>query len=520
MSSVTKTKFRPSIWAWLLGLLLLGAVLLFLGWSFRHQLQLRVLWPVSIWMNQQALAQEVAAWRQSPAAQATPIPARGPLRRSEVNPRYLVDPDGNAVFLGGAHTWSTLVDNGGGYPPPAFDYDEFLDFLAMHNHNFFRLWAWESGWGSVETRDEDYWYAPNPYARTGPGLALDGQPRYDLGQWNEAYFERLRARVAQAEERGMYVAVMLFNGWSNTKQKGPFALGNAWPGHPYNVANNVNGVDGDPDGDDNGEETHELGDPALLAYQEAYVRKVVDTVNDFDNVLYEISNESHSGSVAWQEHMIQLVQNYEAMLPKQHPVGMTSIFPDGDNQDLFASSADWIAPNGDPEAPFVADGSKVVVADSDHTCPFCVDSSWAWKAFTSGHYLALMDGYDGAAYGSGGAKFDFRQPATVDARRAIGDVRALAERVDLLAMAPVPELCSTGYCLAQPRSPGAAFVVYVPEGGSFTVDLAGVAGLVQAEWFLPAAGNWQTAAPVEGGGVRAFSAPGDEAAVLYLHAPD
>ena len=31
---------------------------------------------------------------------------------------------------------------------------------------------------------------------------------------------------------------------------------------------------------------------AITALQEAYVRKVVDTVNDLDNVLYEISNES------------------------------------------------------------------------------------------------------------------------------------------------------------------------------------------------------------------------------------
>lgn len=517
MSSMIKAKFRPSIWAWLLGIVLFGAAVLFLGWSFRYQIQLRILWPVSIWMNQQALAQDVAAWRQSPAAQAAPVPAKGPLRRSEVNPRYLVDPEGNAVYLGGAHTWSTLVDNGGGYPPPAFDYGEFLDFLSMHNHNFFRLWAWESGWGSIETRDPDYRFSPLPYARTGPELALDGQSRYDLGQWNEAYFERLRERVTLAQARGLYVAVMLFDGWSNTKQKGPFVQGNAWPGHPYNVGNNINGVNGDPNGDNSGEETHELGDPELLAYQEAYVRKVVDTVNEFDNVLYEISNESHNGSVAWQEHMIRLIKEYEATLPKQHPVGMTSNYPDGNNQDLFASSADWIAPNGDPEEPFVADGTKVVVADSDHTCPFCVDSDWAWKAFVNGQYLALMDGYDGAAYGAGGAKFDYRQPATVDARRAIGDVRRLAERLDLLAMTPSPERCSTGYCLVQPVAPGAAFVVYAPEAGTFTVDLTGVSGPLQVEWLQPDVGTWLPAAAVQGGAVREFSVPDGKPAVLYLH---
>ena len=36
---------------------------------------------------------------------------------------------------------------------------------------------------------------PMPYRRTGPGLALDGQPKFDLDKWDPAYFERVRARV-------------------------------------------------------------------------------------------------------------------------------------------------------------------------------------------------------------------------------------------------------------------------------------------------------------------------------------
>ena len=47
-------------------------------------------------------------------------------------------------------------------------------------------------------------------------------------------------------------------------------------------------------------EVHTLGDPRILAAQERYVRKVVDTVNGYDNVLYEIANESGTFSTAWQ----------------------------------------------------------------------------------------------------------------------------------------------------------------------------------------------------------------------------
>ena len=37
----------------------------------------------------------------------------------------------------------------------------------------------------------------------------------------------------------------------------------------------------------------------ILDRQRAYVRQVVDTVNDLDNVLYEIGNEMCVGSVEW-----------------------------------------------------------------------------------------------------------------------------------------------------------------------------------------------------------------------------
>ncbi|HMN30144.1 MAG TPA: hypothetical protein PKE45_18475, partial [Caldilineaceae bacterium] len=187
---------------------------------------------------------------------------------------------------------------------------------------------------------------------------------------------------------------MLFNGWSVSYPKGFYNIGNPWEGHPYNASNNITGIDGDPNHDNSGSETHELKVAAVTALQEAYVRKVIDTVNDLDNVLYEISNESDGGSQAWQYHMIDLVKEYEAGQPKQHPVGMTVEWPNGDNQDLFDSSADWVSLNGPLDSPPVADGSKVIIADTDHLCGICGDRIWAWKSFTRGENPLFMDQYD------------------------------------------------------------------------------------------------------------------------------
>ena len=42
---------------------------------------------------------------------------------------------------------------------------------------------------------------PQPWPRTGPGTATDGKPKFDLVQFDDAYFDRLRERVIAAGER-------------------------------------------------------------------------------------------------------------------------------------------------------------------------------------------------------------------------------------------------------------------------------------------------------------------------------
>jgi hypothetical protein len=179
------------------------------------------------------------------------------------------------------------------------------------------------GTWSFLIKEQLYWFLPVPFQRVGPARALDGRLKFDLSQFRQAYFDRLRRRVILAGQRGFYVAVVLFNGWSIEKAKGVFDFQNPWRGHPFHRKNNINGIDGDPNRDNSGSEIHTLQVPAITAIQKAYVRKVIDTLNDLDNVLFEISNESHQDSQAWQYHMITYIKKFEARKPKQHPVGMT-----------------------------------------------------------------------------------------------------------------------------------------------------------------------------------------------------
>ena len=311
------------------------------------------------------------------------------------------------------------------------------------------------------------------------------------------------------------MSVMLFNGWS-IGTKASSTAGNPWVAHPFNTGNNINGINGDPNGDGRGAETQTLSIPAVTASQEAYVKAVIDALNDLDNVIFEISNESDQSADAWQYHMIDLIRNYEASKPKQHPIGMTVPYPtvpQGTNTDVLNSTADWVSINGDINDPVAANGSKVSLLDTDHLCGICGDAAYPWRSLTRGHNTLLMDGYDGSP-GVGDPKYDPSDPVWEAIRTNMGYARSYALRMDLARAVPRGDLSSSGYCLAVA---GSEYLVFLPSGGSANVNLAGASGLRSVEWFNPANGQTTAGGTVAGGSVVALTAPFSGMAVLYIH---
>ncbi len=460
-----------------------------------------------------------------------------PLRIYPANPRYFTADGEHAVYLSGSHTWANLQDIGlpGG---PAFPLDEYLDFMQSYNHNFMRFWMFEqpsrASWTAAPML-----FDPLPWTRPGPGLAADGLPKFDLDTFNEAYFQRMRTRIQQAGERGIYCAVMLFQGWSLHKTGADY--GDPWPVHPFNGLNNINSIDIPFTRADDDEHPclHSLLNPDALARQEAYLRKVIDTVNDLDNVLYEVINEG--GATAWQYHIIDFVHRYEGGKGKQHPVGMTHrISPKQFNAELFDSHAEWISPAREPQEwlypgsvnledyqndPPAADGRKVIVNDTDHIWGHGGNPQWVWKSFARGHNVLFMDPWWPLYIESdpkitpwtfvGGVSKDRRDyPDWEPTRRALGDTQRYASKMDLARMLPHPELSSSRYCLA---NPGREYLVYLPEGGPVTLNLRGGKGVFEVEWFFPRINRtFPGAHPLEGGDYAVTAAPFTGDAVLWL----
>ena len=220
---------------------------------------------------------------------------------------------------------------------------------------------------------------------------------------------------------------------------------------------------------------------------------------------------SETGNQLLSDHA-PTIHEYEKKKPKQHPVGMTFQYKAGSNRTLFESPADWISPNhegGYRDNPPAADGSKVILSDTDHLWGIGGNQAWVWKSFLRGLNPLFMDPYDGVVLGE---PFD---PKWEPIRKGLGYTLRFAERMDLAAMTPQNRLASSRYCLAN-RAKRGQYLVYLPEGGDVTVDLSATPGKLRVEWFNPTAGTSRPAATTEGGATRKFSSPFQGDAVLFV----
>jgi hypothetical protein len=491
------------------------------------------------------------------------VDASAQLVVSRTNPRYFTIASGSpadrrVVYLTGSHIWNNLHDGMGPgsacvETPERFDYDGYLKFLKERGHNFIRLWRWEQFKSQAAGGSFHLCMTPQPWLRTGPGTAKDGKPKFDLSKFDPAFFARLRDRAVAAGNQGIYVAVMLFDGWALHLSPAPDNV----EGHPFHAGNNVNGI-----GITSIVDYQVLPlDPRVRALEEAYIKKVVDALHDLPNVLYEVANESSGGGVVdkafaqmlglgdppdwgnsteWQYWVINVVKQYERQKGyPAHPIGMTMQFPVADqtkvNDPLFSGPADWVSPGYDDEIfkggghpmapgaspsrwydnPPAGDGRKVVITDTDHYAPGKGDALWAWKSFLRGHHTILMDfGLIGGVNPADPAFASFEA-----ARYAMGDTRRYAERMNLIDMVPRGDLTSTGYALAKP---GAEYLVLQPSETRVPFEVRLGAGTYSVEWYGVSSRETKDGGTlkVERDGSVSFTAPfaAPSASVLYLKA--
>lgn len=230
-----------------------------------------------------------------------------PIRLHPENPHYFLFRGKPTLLLTSAEHYGAVINQD-------FDYIPYLEVLAAHGLNYTRIYP------GAYFETENYFVKENPlgpaigrhllpWARSSEdGYALGGA-KFDLDHWDESYFERLTDCVDLAGRRGIVVEICLFN----------CMYPDMWHLMPLFHENNIQRV-----GTCDFKDVQTLRDADLVAYHEAYVRKITQEVNSFDNVILEICDEPGLHGLAeseyspWIKRMIAAIVDTELGLLNRH----------------------------------------------------------------------------------------------------------------------------------------------------------------------------------------------------------
>jgi hypothetical protein len=157
-----------------------------------------------------------------------------------------------------------------------------LDLLASVGGNYIR--------NTMSDRDEGNIYA----------FKKVGERTYDLYEWNEEYWNRLTVFLEETSKRDIIVQLTLWD---------QFDLGGSrWDHHPWNPERNINMNPGIWKDRDDFYSTVDRNARDEFAFQKKYIDQLLSISLEYDNVLYNINNES-SESIAWENFWASYVKN-------------------------------------------------------------------------------------------------------------------------------------------------------------------------------------------------------------------
>lgn len=225
------------------------------------------------------------------------------------NPHYFLYKDKPLILITSAEHYGAVVNR-------KFDYNAYFDWLASYGLNYTRIYP------GYLTEPPDKWIKGNtlglrsdeiilPWKRSNePGYAMGGN-KFDLDQWDEEYFQRLKDFIQAASKRDIIVEICFFNA----------QYSDCWPICPLYYKNNIQGT-----GNCNFNSAQTLDDMDLAKREADYVAHITREVNDFDNVILELCDEptingtSPEKAGRWLDYLINTVVSTEKELPKKHLV--------------------------------------------------------------------------------------------------------------------------------------------------------------------------------------------------------
>lgn len=373
-------------------------------------------------------------------------------------------------------------------------------------------------------------FLEQPWARSGKGKAWDGLTKYDLGQYNDWYFQRLKQFADLCDRKG---AILLHNFYM---QHALLETNAHYVDFPWRPTNCVQAT-GLPDRNPAANAFYDVSHPLRRRLHQAYIRKCLDVLGANTNVVF-LCSEEYTGSRAFMEFWLDTVCEWESETGLDVHVGLSAtkdvmdailaevaIAKKISTIDLrywwYQPDETLMAPPGGQQVPGRYTYGirratpeqihrQVAECRAKHPVKAVIHGNpgtrqHAWAALTGG--VSLLVGQlpyprkeDPPDYISPELCREI-QPTYDFIRQHLGTMLPRMSPNDRLVQSDKP-----AWCLAAPNR---AYLVYAIHGGCFQLDLSATIGSFNARWFDPRTGKLIDASnrPVRGGMVVDFVAP-------------
>ena len=413
------------------------------------------------------------------------VEAASPLALHPDNPHYFLFRGLPAILITSGEHYGAVLNLD-------FDYVRYLDTLQADGLNHTRTWAGTYREISSSFGITDNTLAPHagrflcPWARSDTPGSSDGGSKFDLGRWDPAYFARLKDFMTQASRRGVVVEMNLFC---------PNYDDSLWKASPMNAANNIDGV-----GDCPANEVYALRHKDLLMVQDAVAHKIVQELNEFDNIYFEVCNEPYFGGVTmeWQRHIAGVIVDTEKSLPQKHLISMN--IANGrakvENPDPAISifNFHYCVP---PDTVGLNDGLNKVIGENETGFRGKDDVLYrteGWDFILAGGALYNNLDYSFTCAHPDGSFLDYKSPGggSPALRRQLKILNDFITRFDFIHMAPDHSVIKGGVPAgASARAlsePGKQYAIYIHGGTRADLKLDLPAGTYTLKWLNPRTG--------------------------------
>ncbi|MFW5980569.1 MAG: DUF6298 domain-containing protein [Halanaerobiaceae bacterium] len=364
---------------------------------------------------------------------------------------------------------------------------EHLDLLVESGGNYIR--------NTMSDRDEGNVYA---FKKTD-------ENKYDLNRWNDEYWNRLQYFLEETEKRDIIVHLTLWDQHDH--------VNNRWDNHPWNPDNNINYSLEKENNSDVFYSSIKDKREKIIKYQKQYINKILSLSINYDNILYNINNESWAGH-EWENFWAKYIyknaeqKGKEVQITTMHMRAESSVRTMMDKPDLFSftdisqNNQDAFGNSGQKHMDFLLKWRKIIHSYFDSPRPINnvkIYGGEKGKNYKAGTAVQAVERFWRNIFG-GSASSRFHRPESAwgiglspRAQKNLKALKLFQEYFDIFQSSPhnelivseneghysVPREDNEAYCMADL---GDKYAVYFPAEGTVKIDPLVYVDKVKLRW--------------------------------------